>query len=117
MTGLLEFNARAALCRQLAEVEPDSKSLWLAEAERWSRLTQKPGIPAEESRAEPAGKWCWKVMPKRKYRGVNAAEVQFGLRGVVQPADKGYVRKRQAEAVQALKFHGMSWSIWEISQP
>lgn len=26
-------------------------------------------------------------------------------------------RKRQAEAVQALKFHGMSWSIWEISQP
>ena len=40
MTGLLEFNARAALCRQLAEVEPDSKNLWLAEAERWSRLAQ-----------------------------------------------------------------------------
>ena len=79
MTGLLEFNARAALCRQLAEVEPDSKNLWLAEAERWSR--QKPG-------AEPAGTWCWEVTPKRKHRAVKAAEVQFGLRGVAEPADK-----------------------------
>jgi hypothetical protein len=26
-------------------------------------------------------------------------------------------RKRQADAVQALKFHGMSLSIWEIGQP
>ena len=25
--------------------------------------------------------------------------------------------KRQADAVQALKFHGMSLSIWEIGQP
>lgn len=25
--------------------------------------------------------------------------------------------KRQADAVQALKFHGMSWSICEIGQP
>jgi hypothetical protein len=79
MTGLLEFNARAALCRQLAEVEPDSKNLWLAEAERWSR--QKPC-------AEPAGTWCWEVTPKRKHRAVNAAEVQFGLRGVAKPADR-----------------------------
>ena len=39
MTGLLEFGARAALCRQLARREPDSEILWLAEAERWSRLT------------------------------------------------------------------------------
>lgn len=42
MTRLQEFNARAALCRQLAALEPDSKNLWLAEAERWSRLTQEP---------------------------------------------------------------------------
>jgi hypothetical protein len=27
------------------------------------------------------------------------------------------IRKRQADAVQALKFHGMSLSIWEIGQP
>jgi hypothetical protein len=26
-------------------------------------------------------------------------------------------RKRQADAVQALKFHGMSWSMLEIGQP
>ena len=39
MTGPLEFSARAALCRQLARREPKSRILWLAEAERWSRLT------------------------------------------------------------------------------
>jgi hypothetical protein len=88
MTGLLEFNARAALCRQLAEVEPDSKNLWLAEAERWSRLTQKPGIAADALHAEPAATWCWEVMPKPKHRAINAVEVQFGLRGVAQPAGK-----------------------------
>jgi len=66
MTGLLEFNARAALCRQLAVVEPDNKNLWLAEAERWSR--QKPGVALEARGAEPAGTWCWEVMPKRKQR-------------------------------------------------
>jgi hypothetical protein len=42
MTGRLEFSARAALCRQLAGREPNSKNLWLAEAERWSRLTLAP---------------------------------------------------------------------------
>jgi hypothetical protein len=42
MTGPLEFSARAALCRQLAGREPNSKILWLAEAERWSRLTLPP---------------------------------------------------------------------------
>jgi hypothetical protein len=82
MTGLLEFNARAALCRQLAKVEPDSKSLWLAEAEKWSR--QKPGVEAPG--AESAGTWCWEVTPKRKHRAVNAAEVQLGV--VAKPADK-----------------------------
>ncbi len=86
MTGLLEFNARAALCRQLAEVEPDSKNLWLAEAERWSR--QKPGVALDAPGAEPAGTWCWEVMPKRKHRAVNAAEVQFALRGVAKPANR-----------------------------
>lgn len=42
MTGSLEFSARAALCRQLARREPNSEILWLAEAERWSRLTLAP---------------------------------------------------------------------------
>jgi hypothetical protein len=42
MAGPLEFSARAALCRRLARREPNSKVLWLAEAERWSRLTVAP---------------------------------------------------------------------------
>jgi hypothetical protein len=42
MTSSLELSARAALCRQLARREPNSKILWLAEAERWSRLTVGP---------------------------------------------------------------------------
>jgi hypothetical protein len=88
MTNLLESNARAALCRQLAELEPDSKNLWLAEADRWSRLTQKPGVAIAARHSHPAGTWCWEVMPKYKHRAVNAAEVQFELRGVARPTDK-----------------------------
>jgi hypothetical protein len=40
MVSLLECNARAALCRRLAKLEPVSRGIWLAEAERWSRLAQ-----------------------------------------------------------------------------
>jgi hypothetical protein len=40
MASLLECNARAALCRRLAKLEPVSRDIWLAEAERWSRLAQ-----------------------------------------------------------------------------
>jgi len=40
MASLLECNARAALCRRLAKLDPSSKDIWLAEAERWSRLAQ-----------------------------------------------------------------------------
>ena len=47
MTGFSEFSARAALCRQLAELEPDSENLWLAEAKRWSCLTQRGRSAAE----------------------------------------------------------------------
>jgi hypothetical protein len=51
MRSLLEFHARAALCRQFARLEPDCKNLWLAEADRWSALTQKSaarrGAPPE----------------------------------------------------------------------
>jgi len=42
MTDPLEFGARAALCRKLAMREPNSEILWLAEAERWSRLRLPP---------------------------------------------------------------------------
>jgi len=40
MTRLIEYNARAALCRRLAKLEPVSRDIWLAEAERWTRLAQ-----------------------------------------------------------------------------
>ena len=36
MKNIVEFRA----CRQLAMWEPKNSSLWLAEAERWSRLAQ-----------------------------------------------------------------------------
>jgi hypothetical protein len=88
MTNLQEFNARAALCRQLARLEPDSKNIWLAEADRWSHLTQEPGAATATRRAEPAGTWCWEVMPKRKHRALKAAGVQFELPSVAKPADK-----------------------------
>jgi hypothetical protein len=42
MISHLEFNSRAALCRQLARREPNSKIYWLAEAENWSRLCCEP---------------------------------------------------------------------------
>jgi hypothetical protein len=88
MTSLLESNARAALCRQLAELEPDSKNLWLAEADRWSRLMQKPGVAVAACRGKPAGIWCWEVTPKYKHRDAKTAGVQFGLRSAARPADK-----------------------------
>jgi hypothetical protein len=40
MKNVVEFRAQATLCRQLAMCEPKNSSLWLAEAERWSRLAQ-----------------------------------------------------------------------------
>jgi hypothetical protein len=39
MTGQLELASRAELCRQLAELEPANRILWMAEAENWSRLS------------------------------------------------------------------------------
>jgi hypothetical protein len=37
-----ELSSRAALCRKLAQREPNSKVYWLAEAEKWLRLCHKP---------------------------------------------------------------------------
>jgi hypothetical protein len=42
MINQTELNLRAALCRQLARREPNSKVYWLAEAENWLRLSRKP---------------------------------------------------------------------------
>jgi hypothetical protein len=55
MIGPLEFNARAALCRHLAMLEPDSRYIWLAEAERWARLTKENEDEPEALRHPGAG--------------------------------------------------------------
>ncbi len=55
MTSLLECNARAALCRHLAMLEPDSRYIWLAEAERWARLTKENEDEPETPRHRDAG--------------------------------------------------------------
>jgi hypothetical protein len=41
MASQLELSSRAALCRQLAHREPNSRVYWLAEAEQWSRLSHE----------------------------------------------------------------------------
>jgi hypothetical protein len=40
MKDVMEFRMRAKLCRQLAVYEPHNRTYWLAEAVRWSRLSQ-----------------------------------------------------------------------------
>lgn len=40
MKKIVELRAQARLCRELAVREPKNRIYWLAEAERWSRLTQ-----------------------------------------------------------------------------
>jgi hypothetical protein len=50
MTGQLELNARAELCRQLARREPANRTFWMAEAENWSRLwKERSGGAVEEN--------------------------------------------------------------------
>ena len=53
MTSHLELSSRAALCRQLARREPDSKIYWLAEAENWLRLSREPIHPVRTDDKDP----------------------------------------------------------------
>jgi hypothetical protein len=41
MTDQSEFSSRAALCRKLAQREPSNGMFWMAEAEKWSRLSKE----------------------------------------------------------------------------
>jgi hypothetical protein len=41
MTDQSELKSRAALCRKLAQREPASRIFWIAEAEKWSRLSKE----------------------------------------------------------------------------
>ena len=78
MTSALELSARAALCRQLAKREPDSKNLWLAEAERWSHLA--PERCAVGRHRQPVEAWCWHVIPRRRPPDAEMAAVRFEFR-------------------------------------
>ena len=49
MINQLELNSRAALCRQLARREPNSKVYWLAEAESWLRSASREPIHLERT--------------------------------------------------------------------
>ena len=48
MTSLLEFSARAELCRKFAKLEPHASCVWLAEAARWSRLIRERAVINED---------------------------------------------------------------------
>ena len=54
MTTRLEFNLRAALCRQLAKREPANRSLWMAEAEHLLRLSKEELQGEAEAKSAPA---------------------------------------------------------------
>jgi len=41
MISQLELRSRAALCMQLAMLEPAYRVLWMSEAKNWSRLAKK----------------------------------------------------------------------------
>ena len=80
MTSVLELSARAALCRQLARREPDSRNLWLAEAERWSRLAPESRARAEAPHRQPAGAWCWSINARRRPPDLEKAKARFVFR-------------------------------------
>ncbi len=48
MASHLELSSRAALCRQLARREPRSRVYWLAEADKWLRLSGRSVDGARE---------------------------------------------------------------------
>ena len=50
MTDHSELDSRAALCRKLAQREPANRTFWMAEAEKWSRLSKEK--PHDEDSVE-----------------------------------------------------------------
>ena len=59
MTTRLEFDSRAALCRQLARNEPANEALWMAEAGTWSRLSKLCGEAAQRTPHLATGRTRW----------------------------------------------------------
>jgi hypothetical protein len=60
MTSLQECNARAELCRQFARLEPNSKNVWLAEADGASPMSRCRGRCDMANQPRHGGKVIWK---------------------------------------------------------
>jgi len=65
MTGQLELNSRAELCRQLAKREPANRTLWMAEAENWSRLSKERSRGAAEESIDSGIAASWREKSAR----------------------------------------------------
>lgn len=52
MVNQSELNSRAALCRKLAQREPDNRTFWMAEAESWSRRSREKPHDEESARID-----------------------------------------------------------------
>ena len=59
MTTRLEFDLRAALCRQFARNEPANEALWMAEAGNWSCLSKLCGDAAQRTPHLATGRTRW----------------------------------------------------------
>lgn len=67
MRTLADLDARAVLCRRLAEIEPHHRRLWLAEADKWLRLARADLPPAHQTFRRPGGMWlAWLRRPLRR---------------------------------------------------
>jgi hypothetical protein len=51
MMSQFELSSRAALCRQLASQDPVNRSVWMAEARSWSRLSDETLHTEDETKS------------------------------------------------------------------
>jgi len=98
INGLLGVEGRAAFAYFLA---------WQKVSIQWKGLSRRP-IPKHWHQVGPRTSANGDV-------GVNR-NASHPVNAILNYA-YAILGKRQADAVQALKFHGMSWSICEIGQP
>lgn len=67
MRILADLDARAVLCRRLAELEPRHRRLWLAEADKWLHLARADLRPAPQAFRRPVGmRLAWLRRPLRR---------------------------------------------------
>ena len=75
MTSLLEFSARAALCRRFASVRTEAAKIFgLRKRRGGRRLKQEPGLVAVTRQDEVADPRWWNANQKRRPKDVSMAE-------------------------------------------